>query len=482
MNVTDPCRPAGIFRRGPLVLLAAVACGTSPSPDPSPSPNPESPPPSIQDFRVDPASTPVGERAQLVAVFSGTSAEIEGLGPVQSGQAVQTGVLSRSTAFTLRVRRAGQEAVAQLTVAVHYRDRIRPLPDSPVGRQAHVAMVLPDGSALLMGGNTSEAINTPDLDTTQRFDVATEGLTAGPELALSARDREFTVPVPLQGGAFLLAGGGINAGVGLGIHPGALTQRFDPATGQFKRVGDLKTLRSGDAAATLLADGRVLMTGGGLGGSPSSETYDPASGEWTQGEDMVVGRREHTATLLADGRVLLAGGIVCCASNGEEYSAAAELYDPSTRKFQVTGHLTLRRALHRATLLNDGRVLISGGFGGADPADGDFALAASEVFDPATGKFSALGTFQIERLDHSAVLLTDGRVLVVGGARSAEQFNLAVPDTELFDPSTGQWAPGPRLDPARRNATATLLGNGRVLLFGGADAQGFPRPNVFLFE
>ncbi len=70
----------------------------------------------------------------------------------------------------------------------------------------------------------------------------------------------------------------------------------------------------------------------------------------------------------------------------------------------------------------------------------------------------------------------------MGGFPSGDQFDVAVPETELFDPATGGWVPGPRLDPARRNATATLLGNGRVLLFGGEDAQGFPRPNVFLFE
>ena len=127
-------------------------------------------------------------------------------------------------------------------------------------------------------------------------------------------------------------------------------------------------------------------------------------------------------------------------------------------------------------------MLISGGIGGADPAGGDGILAASEVFDPTTKKFSGLGAFQVARGDHSTVLLTDGRVLAVGGFRSVDQFDVAVPETELFDPSTGQWAPGPRLDPAWRNATATLLGNGRVLLFGGEDAQGFPRPNVFLFE
>jgi len=478
MNLPDVCRPATIPWLVPLALLLTAACGTSSTPGPGIDP------PSIQDFRAEPTTAAVGERAQLIAVFSGTSAEIEGLGPVQSGQPVQTGVLSGSTAFSLKVRRGGREAVSQLTVAVHYRDRFRALDPSPVARTGHVAMVLPDGSALLMGGISSEAINTPESDTTQRFDVATEALSNGPELALtaSAFDRGFTVPVALQGGAFLLVGGGVNSGVGIGTHPGALTQRFDPALQQFKRVGDLRVLRSGDATATLLADGRVLMTGGGFPGARASETFDPATGTWTRGEDMVVGRRLHTATLLADGRVLIAGGTICCTSTGEEYSASAELYDPSTGKFEITDHLTLRRSLHRATLLRDGRVLISGGLGRADPADGDSALAASEVYDPVTGKFSALGTLQIARFDHSATLLTDGRVLVTGGARSVDEFNVPLAEAELFDPATGQWTPGPRLDPAWRHTTATLLGNGRVLLFGGEDAQGFPRPTVGLFE
>jgi len=119
-----------------------------------------------------------------------------------------------------------------------------------------VAIGLADGSALVMGGNSSEAINLPDSSSTQRFDPTTEAFTAGPMLALSALDREFTVPVPLRAGAFLLVGGGINSGTVLGTHPAMLSQRFDPVRGEFVRSGDLKRVRSGDAAATLLADGR----------------------------------------------------------------------------------------------------------------------------------------------------------------------------------------------------------------------------------
>ncbi|MFL5420126.1 MAG: kelch repeat-containing protein, partial [Myxococcales bacterium] len=130
-----------------------------------------------------------------------------------------------------------------------------------------------------------------------------------------------------------------------------------------------------------------------------------------------------------------------------------------------------------ATLRADGRVLLSGGFGGNAT---DFtALAASEIFDPATGTFSVAGAFQVPRLSHSAILLSDGRVLAVGGTKADRS---GVSETELFDPRTGKWTAGPLLAPAWAGVTATLLGNGKVLLFGGEDAAGFPRPDTFLLE
>ena len=357
--------------------------------------------------------------------------------------------------------------------------RIRRLADSPVARSGHVAIGLADGSALVMGGNTSESINVPDADTTQRFDPATEAFTTGPQLSFSVLDREFTVPVALRGGAFLLVGGGINSGTTLRTPSPRLSQRFDPVRGEFVRSGDLKRVRSGDATATLLADGRVLVTGGGVPGVPFSEIYDPATEQWEIAEDLLVARRGHTATLLADGRVLVAGGVVCCTATGEIFTAAAEIYDPASGRFQPTDPLGQGRGFHRATLLADGRVLVSGGFGAVDAASFD-VLATSEIFDPATGKFSPAGALQIARAAHSALLLPDGRVLAVGGLGA--QTGAGISQTELFDARTGNWTAGPLLDPARVGVTATLLGNGKVLLFGGEDPHGFPRPDVFLFE
>src|SRR4051794_30504038 len=128
------------------------------------------------------------------------------------------------------------------------------------------------------------------------------------------------------------------------------------------------------------------------------------------------------------------------------------------------------RGVHAATLLADGRVLVTGGFA----AGGDSTTASAEIYDPLTGRFTAAGFMQAGRSVHSAILLTDGRVLVVGGLQPTSV-------TDIFDPQTGMWVPGPTPAPAVA-ATVTLLRNGKVLVFGGQDAAGFPIPTVMLFE
>src|SRR5262249_60483334 len=114
------------------------------------------------------------------------------------------------------------------------------LANAAVARKNHVAFNLPDGSALVMGGNTSESINVPDTNTSSRFDPASEAFTGGPDLAFSASvDTGFTNVFPLPTGC-LLAGGGINAGVGLNAPGTVLSQTFDPATQNFTPSGDMQ--------------------------------------------------------------------------------------------------------------------------------------------------------------------------------------------------------------------------------------------------
>ena len=185
---------------------ALIGCGST---------TPGNAPPSITRFEARDDGVFVGERTQLTAVFSGESAEIDGLGPVSSGNPVDTPVLAAERTFTLKVHGAGQTVQATVSVDARYRNRIRQLPDALVARKDHVAMSLPDGSALVMGGNTSESINVPDTNTSSRFDPATESFVPGPDLAFSVSvDTGFTTLLPLRSG-FMLAGGGPNGGVGL---------------------------------------------------------------------------------------------------------------------------------------------------------------------------------------------------------------------------------------------------------------------------
>src|SRR5205814_3486674 len=135
--------------------------------------------------------------------------------------------------------------------------------------------------------------------------------------------------------------------------------------------------------------------------------------------------------------VLIAGGLVCCTDNREAFSAAAEIYDPTTGKFQLTDSLRQGRGFHRATLLADGRVLLSGGFGGPDLGH-VVALAASEIFDPSIEKFSSVGVLQIARTGHSALLLTDGQVLVVGGTRVEGGSGISRPSSSTRTPGNGR--------------------------------------------
>jgi galactose oxidase-like protein/Kelch motif protein len=453
--------------RGALALCAflAAGCGSS-SPDGDPGAS--STPPVIASFTSAASAVHVGESTQLTAVFSGDGASIDGIGPVESGTSVATPALARTTTFTLTVRRGSQQAEARLSIAATYRDRFRQLAPAPVAYTQHVAMALADGGALVMGGHTSESPNVPDTDSSHRFDPVTETVSPGPRLAFSA-EADLTMPVEL-GGGFLLVGPGINSALHL---DGGLraTQAFDATTGAFHRVGDLAFRHDAGGTATALGDGSALVAGGHFPAISTAERYDPASGLWAAAGDMVTARRGHTATRLADGRVLIAGGVTCCDTSGEVLTGTAEIYDPVGEGFQPAGSMETARALHAATLLADGRVLVTGGFVGVDGS----TTASAEIYDPSTDGFSPAGAMQVDRIGHSAILLTDGRVLVLGGMQASAA-------TDVFDPTADRWRPGPTLEPAWGASTATLLRNGRVLVFGGEDALGFPVSTVILYE
>jgi hypothetical protein len=184
--------------------------------------------------------------------------------------------------------------------------------------------------------------------------------------------------------------------------------------------------------------------------------------EWTPATDLTVARYRHTATPLYDGRVLLAGG-------DASKLGLAEVFDPSTGTFTSVGPMTRRRAAHTATLLPGGRVLIAGGSASSAPTMvADDVAASTEIFDPATGAFTAAAPLSGPRAFHTATLLPDGVVVVAGGLDAK---GVARADAETLDATTLASKGAPfALASVRAGHAAVLLPGGELLLGGGGAA------------
>jgi hypothetical protein len=231
--------------------------------------------------------------------------------------------------------------------------------------------------------------------------------------------------------------------------------------GTFTVTGRMLVPRASHTS-TLLPNGKVLIVGGipetgpTAQSSSSAELYEPATGTFSSTGSMSVPRMSHTATLIPNGKVLITGGyagFVNQASAGA--TATAELYDPRSGTFAPTGQMSLPRFSHTATLLNSGKVLIVGGDGG-----GPYPMTATaELYDPLTGLFTPTGNMTTPRTQHLATLLIDGRVLIVpSGDNDDHSAEFYRPTSGTFNRTTwttGDYAVG---------ATATVTTNGKVLV------------------
>ncbi len=211
-----------------------------------------------------------------------------------------------------------------------------------------------------------------------------------------------------------------------------------------------------------------LATTAGLGSTTMQATSGAINGSTTLTVtagfvltgSLTTARASHTSTVLNNGMVLIAGGY-----NGNVL-ASAELYNPAAGTFTPTGSLNTARLYHTATLLDNGMVLI---VGGSD--DNGNILASAELYNPATGTFTPTGSLNTARELHTATMINgtingtmlNGMVLIAGGQGSGG----ALASAELYNPMTGTFASTGSLNTARLYHTATLLNNGMVLIAGG---------------
>ncbi|HEX7492134.1 MAG TPA: LysM peptidoglycan-binding domain-containing protein [Candidatus Limnocylindrales bacterium] len=317
-------------------------------------------------------------------------------------------------------------------------------------RRSASATLLKDGRVLIVGGgNGGDPVNGGVLKSAELYDPATGSFTLTGSMNVARYDAAITT---LADGRVLVVGGN---DVYSNDVPSA--ELYDPATGQFTATAPPR--ESGiDISSTLLRDGRVLVLGWGAGSGPGDQVladlYDPSTGQFT-----ALGQLDAfvylTAAQLNDGRVLVAG----VAPMG---SVPSVIFDPSTDKFAATGSMVGDPMPHTATLLPNGRVLLIEG-----EKQGGVELS-SELYDPATGKFTTAGDVGITQPLPTTTQLANGKLLIAGNA----EIGTSSPDASkvlLYDPSTGGFNPGGSTLVPRREHTATLLADGRVLLAGGVD-------------
>lgn len=335
----------------------------------------------------------------------------------------------------------------------------------------HTATLLPDGSVLLAGAGQ---LDIDDLlvsfASAERLNPAGQVVSTG---SLTT-PREFHTATLLQNGKVLVTGGNVFQGYPTWLLATASAELYDPASGTFTATGNMTVARTGHTAS-LLADGRVLIFGGTTAGTPSAEFYDPATGTFapapaplssrsghtatvlTSGKVLFTGGRDssgtlasaemydpstnaftavgnmaeqrslHTATLLPNGKVLIAGGGTAPAFTSgtglsispqmvvNSPSQTAELFDPQTGTFTPAGTMNAARSNHTATLLSDGTVLLCGGSHAWSNPSGYLSDSTAEIYSSATGSFKAAGTMNTGKFWHTATMLPNGTVVLVGG-------------------------------------------------------------------
>ncbi|HET7495903.1 MAG TPA: kelch repeat-containing protein [Candidatus Limnocylindrales bacterium] len=338
------------------------------------------------------------------------------------------------------------------------------------GRAWHSALVLPDGRVLIVGGEGSHATHGGNgLDSIEVWDPIGGDFVASGEMERATYGDQHIGPhlFRMTDGRSLLVPTGCVCGPAPASTPAQVWDRISGAK-------PLKTLAVSRVAytATQLADGRVLIAGGvpGLigGALVSAEIWDPVAGTVEPTGALSVARADAAATLLTDGRILIVGGATRSDSGTfVKPVGEAEIWDPASGTFSTAfthafgpggspgGDLSLY-----AITLQDGRVLVLDG-------------AGAHVWDPTSGTLSAVGAYREARREFSATLLADGRVLVAGGSHERTgDGRSSIGSTEIWDPSSLGFEPGPDLRQARAGHTATLLTDGRVLIVGGASAAG----------
>lgn len=318
-------------------------------------------------------------------------------------------------------------------------------PNAPFSgaREGQTATLLNDGKVLLVGGETTVALNWA-----RRFDPLSSS-TPWPSTNDMLYRRLFHTATLLPDGKVLAVGGS-----GTGVQTAEV---YNPTTNTWQSVSNMNRPRIRHASV-LLNNGEVLVIGGenqyGTATS-SAEVYNPANNTWTLVASMPAARSGHSAVLLSDGRVLVAGGT--------SLSTATYAYDPQTDSWSSAGNLHYAQGVNSLLLLQDGRVLIVGGAG-----------EKAEVWSPITNSWTLASSMNYVRSSASAVVMDDGKVLVAGGYgyQVGTVGSHILSSAEIYDPTSDTWTLTSSMNVERSHFSLTLLQDGTVYAAEGSSTNG----------
>ena len=334
---------------------------------------------------------------------------------------------------------------AQKMQSVKSGENIREITTLNSARAAHTATRLTDNNVLIVGGMRKDG---ELYDDAELFNPNTETFT-NVKHKLSKKRVSHTATL-LNDGRVLIVGGWSNRS-----KPENTAEIYEPKTRKFIAVGNTKFARSGHSS-TLLENGKVLIAGGfdGERNLSEAELFNPETNTFETIRKMQNVRNVHSATTLKDGRILLTGGEIKLGEIAED----AEIFNPKTNSFaKISAKMNHVRYKHDAVLLADGNVLI---FGGSDEKDMRGKLKSAEIFDTEKETFTPISDMNFARfkINETAVLLANKKVLIAGGSEEAEIFS---PDTKSFEKVSGS------LGKSLHYASVTLLKDGRALILGG---------------